>query len=41
LDTIGDQGEAQQLVNQLAQQLGIESSDLISGSYGEVTCQTA
>ncbi len=40
LDTIGDQGEAQRLVDQLTQQLGIESSDLISDSYGEMTCPT-
>ncbi len=40
LDTIGDRSEAQRLVDQLIQQLGIESSDLISGSYGEMTCQT-
>ncbi len=40
LDTIGDQGEAQLLVDQLTEQLSIESSDLISDSYGEMTCPT-
>ncbi len=40
LDTIGDQGEAGGLIDQLTQQLGIESSDLISDSYGEMTCPT-
>ncbi|MEJ2153650.1 MAG: CYTH domain-containing protein, partial [Gemmatimonadota bacterium] len=40
LDKIGDHGEAQQLVDQLTHQLGIESSDLISSSYGEMICQT-
>lgn len=40
LDTIGDQGEAQRLVDELTRQLGIESSDLISSSYGEMICPT-
>jgi predicted adenylyl cyclase CyaB len=40
LDTIDDQHAAQRLVDQLTRQLGIESSDLISGSYGEMTCPT-
>lgn len=40
LDTIGDPGEAQRLIDQLTRQLGIESSDLISDSYGEMICPT-
>jgi predicted adenylyl cyclase CyaB len=40
LDKIGDHGEAQRLIDELTRQLGIESSDLISTSYGEMTCPT-
>ncbi len=40
LDKIGDHAEAQQLVDQLTHQLGIESSNLISSSYGEMICET-
>jgi len=39
LDTIGDQDGAGRLIDQLTQQLGVESNDLISDSYGEMTCQ--
>ena len=38
LDTIGDPSEAERLIDQLTRHLGIESSDLIGGSYGEMTC---
>lgn len=40
LDTISDPGEAQRLIDELTRQLGIESSDLISDSYGEMICPT-